>query len=35
MAAGAGLRVAALYGDYDSTPFAEDHSPFMIWVLQR
>jgi|SRR5215211_3033659 len=35
MAEAAGFRVAALYGDYDRTPFDEEQSPFMIWMLER
>lgn len=35
MAAAAGFKVAALYGDYNYAPFVEASSPFMIWVLQR
>jgi SAM-dependent methyltransferase len=34
MAEAAGFRVAALYGDYDRTPYDEEQSPFMIWVLE-
>ncbi|MGD9893069.1 MAG: class I SAM-dependent methyltransferase [Dehalococcoidia bacterium] len=35
MAERAGFRVAALYGNYDRTPFDEEQSPYMIWVLER
>lgn len=35
MAVDAGLRLSQLYGDYDRSPFDEQHSPFMIWVLQK
>jgi SAM-dependent methyltransferase len=35
MAESAGFRVVALYGDYDRTPFDEDQSPYMVWVLKR
>lgn len=35
MAADAGFRVVALYGDYDRAPFAERRSPYLIWVLER
>jgi SAM-dependent methyltransferase len=35
MAEAAGLRVEAVYGDYDRAPFDEEQSPYMIWVLQR
>lgn len=35
LAAAAGFRVAALYGDYDRAPYHEDTSPYMIWVLAR
>jgi SAM-dependent methyltransferase len=34
-AAAAGLRMAALYGDYDAAPFDEQTSPFLIWVLEK
>jgi SAM-dependent methyltransferase len=30
-----GFKVAALYGDYDYSPFQEGVSPFMIWVLSK
>ncbi len=33
-ATSAGLRVAALYGDYDYAPF-EESSPYMIFVLEK
>lgn len=33
-AVAAGFRVAAFYGDYDSSSFKEETSPFMIWVLE-
>jgi SAM-dependent methyltransferase len=35
LATSAGFRTAALYGDYESAPFAEENSPFMIWVLEK
>ncbi len=35
MAEAADFRAVALYGDYDRTPFQEDSSPVMIWVLER
>lgn len=35
LAADAGFRVIALYGDYSSTPFQEETSPYMIWVLGK
>lgn len=35
LAAGAGFRVRALYGDYDCSRFDENTSPFMIWVLDK
>jgi len=31
----AGFKIAALYGDYDYSPFSEESSPFMIWKLYR
>jgi SAM-dependent methyltransferase len=31
----AGLKVAALYGDYTRAPFDPASSPFMIWVLEK
>jgi SAM-dependent methyltransferase len=31
----AGLKVAALYGDYSCAPFDPAISPFMIWVLEK
>lgn len=34
-AAEAGLRVVALYGDYNSAPFDERTSPYMIWELEQ
>jgi SAM-dependent methyltransferase len=34
IAADAGLRVDALYGDYDYAEFDREHSPFMIWMLK-
>lgn len=33
MAESMGFRIAALYGDYAYAEFAEDRSPFMIWIL--
>lgn len=30
-----GFEVVALYGDYAKSPFDEQMSPFMIWVLQN
>jgi hypothetical protein len=35
MAQEAGFRVVALHGDYDRSPYEEDRSPFMIWILER
>lgn len=35
LAAEAGLRVEALYGDYNYADFDKDYSPFMIWALVR
>lgn len=35
MARDAGFRVAALYGDYDRSPFDPVSSPVMIWVLEK
>lgn len=31
----AGFEIAALYGDYDYSPFSKERSPFMIWKLYR
>jgi 16S rRNA G966 N2-methylase RsmD len=31
----AGFKIAALYGDYDYSPFSEESSPFMIWKLYK
>ena len=28
-----GFKALALYGDYSSTPFQDEASPYMIWVL--
>ena len=30
-----GFKVVALYGDYTCTPYQEDRSPYMIWVLEK
>ena len=30
-----GYRVAALYGDYERSPFDRTRSPFMIWILTK
>jgi hypothetical protein len=30
-----GFKVLTLYGDYACTPFQEETSPFMIWVLEK
>ncbi len=35
LAEASGFRVAALYGSYDRSPFHDETSPFMIWVLER
>ncbi len=35
LAASAGFKVAALYGDYAYAEFQDETSPFMIWVLQK
>ncbi len=35
LAATAGFKVAALYGDYAYSEFRQDTSPFMIWVLRK
>lgn len=35
LATAAGFSVEDLYGDYDRTPFDDEHSPFMLWVLKR
>ncbi len=35
MARAAGLRVAALYGDYALAPFEPEVSPFQVWVLTK
>jgi SAM-dependent methyltransferase len=34
IAAEVGLRLDALYGNYNYADFDEEHSPFMIWVLK-
>jgi ubiquinone/menaquinone biosynthesis C-methylase UbiE len=31
----AGFEVSALYGDYTYSPFNEETSPFMIWLLRK
>ena len=31
----AGLKVAALYGDYSRAAFDPASSPFMIWILEK
>lgn len=31
----AGLKVTALYGDYEGNPYIESSSPFMIWYLTK
>ena len=31
----AGLKIAALYGDYSCAPFDPTASPFMIWILEK
>lgn len=35
MAENAGFVVDDLYGDYQRTPFNEDHSPVMVWRLRK
>jgi ubiquinone/menaquinone biosynthesis C-methylase UbiE len=35
MAEDAGFRVLDLYGDYDRSTFDPEHSPVMIWVLEK
>jgi ubiquinone/menaquinone biosynthesis C-methylase UbiE len=35
MAEAAGFRVVELYGDYDRAAFDPEHSPVMIWVLEK
>ena len=35
LASAAGFRIDAVYGDYDYSPFDEDRSPSMIWILGR
>lgn len=35
LATAVGFKVVALYGDYSSSPFDEETSPFMIWVLEK
>lgn len=35
LAVAAGFDVETLLGDYDSTPFDHESSPFMIWVLRK
>jgi SAM-dependent methyltransferase len=35
MATAAGFEVETLYGDYRRTPFEEESSPYMIWILRK
>ena len=35
LAAAAGFQVLSFYGDYAYTPFQEETSPYMIWVLGK
>lgn len=35
LAKSAGFKVLALYGDYSYTPFDDETSPYMIWVLGK
>ena len=35
LARSAGFKVLALYGDYAYTPFEDETSPYMIWVLGK
>jgi len=35
MASEAGFAVEALYGSYDRSPFEEESSPYMIWILGK
>ncbi len=35
LAESAGFKVVALYGDYAYAEFSEEHSPFMIWILEH
>ena len=35
LAAAAGFKVVALYGNYEYSEFRQDTSPFMIWVLRK
>ncbi len=35
LARDAGLRIAALYGDYALAPFDPETSPFQIWILEK
>ena len=35
MAESIGFRAAHLFGNYDRSPFDPEHSPFMIWILEK
>ncbi len=35
MATAAGFHSEALYGDYQRSPFVEESSPYMIWILRK
>ncbi len=35
MATAAGFHSEALYGDYQRSPFEEESSPYMIWILRK
>jgi hypothetical protein len=35
LATAIGFKVLALYGDYSYTPFQDEASPYMIWVLGK
>jgi hypothetical protein len=35
LAKAAGFKVLALYGDYTYSPFEDEISPHMIWVLSK
>ena len=35
LAKSAGFRIADLYGDYYRSPFNNDTSPYMIWILTK
>jgi len=35
MAKDAGFKIETIYGNYDYSPFDEEKSPFMIWILKK